>query len=312
MKILNKKRIYSFLCLLSLLSAGFLFWILSAFEVQKAQEFYTAQSFSPWMFISSSKTWQMFYSYVPWVLLFGLLLSLSAIFFVSFIFKKLAPIEDFLSQFFLKPLNRDLKKQALLHLSHSENPTLQQLKEGFVSVLRAPKKEEEKVLPPAPLFSDLVTRLCRLSAKFYPDVSIKARLDSDLALPVFSSALFQALWELVKNSAEAFQKEGMTKEIRIHSFNKDHWFCCELQDKGPGMSNREKEKAFELYFSTKPGSAGLGLNVVQSVLAKIGGLAVLSDPQKHTGLKVSLFIPMDYMEHIQNLTKGEREKLLNV
>ena len=135
---------------------------------------------------------------------------------------------------------------------------------------------------------------------------IYKELNSDISLPVFADKLFQSLWELIKNVAQVVP-EGQTDEMKIHTFKKDNiWFCCEVEDKGPGMDRATMEKATQLYFTTKKDSTGLGLPFVQSVLSRMGGIVKLQSSENR-GLKVCLFIPIDYISHIQNLKTSSQE-----
>ena len=256
------------------------------------------------------------------VFLSNLTLTFSASFFISIIIfffvyiylKSFVKANFFLLKSFSSALDSKTRKEVLATVVHSSNSVLHSIQEGLVSVLQESSQEQKK--PPSAnkesLFSELVSEICQKSAHFYPFLSIHAQIDRDLTLPVFSSSLLQALWELVKNAAEAMgsgQSYRQLAEFHIHSYHQGPWFCCELEDNGPGMSEREISQACELYFSTKTASSGLGLSVVQSVLSRIGGIMKLSSSKKfNNGLKVSLFIPLDYMEHVQDLKKIDQKK----
>ena len=288
-------------------------WIVSTLQLHQQQQYQLQQSLSGPAFLSLEPL-PIFWSY--FMMVFGLVLIISVVIFL-FLFKYLNSFikaKSLLIKYFSSPLDHSTREEALKVFSHSSNPYLISLQDGLQSVLRenfATKKENVEHSAKEPLFSELVSRVCQKSSHFYPFLSIHAHMNTDIALPVFSSALFQALWELVKNTAEAMafeQKSLQLAELHVRSFHYGHWFCCELEDNGPGMSKGEIDQACELYFSTKKSSTGLGLSVVQSVLSRIGGIMKLSPSQKLGGLKISLFIPLDYMEHIQSLKQMDQKQ----
>ena len=178
-------------------------------------------------------------------------------------------------------------------------------------MLQTNKKEESNTVED-PLFSEIVHKAVGESQKKYSSLKINTHLISDISLPVFSKELLQALHELIKNSAQALSSN--TKgQLNIRTFKKSTWFCCELEDNGPGMEASVRKKALELYFTTKKKSVGLGLTFVHFVLSRIGGIVQLK-PSKIGGLKVLLFIPLDYIAHIEQLkypSQRDRQPLLD-
>ena len=108
----------------------------------------------------------------------------------------------------------------------------------------------------------------------------------------------------------AEKKNSFPSEVTIRTFRKENkWFCCEVEDKGPGMDRNTMEKACQLYFTTKKNSIGLGLVFVQSALSRIGGLMKLqSNSLEKSGLKICLFIPLDYIMYIQALKSSSQKK----
>ncbi len=298
---------------LSVCSLG-LNWFISVFQFHQRQEYQLQQSLS---FSSSAffswETLPIFLSHLIVSFSVAGLISIVIFFFIFRYLKIFIKAKFLLLKTFSSPLSPSDRKKALVAIAHASNPYLFALREGLISILQEQSQEnkESGSSIKEPLFSELISRLCRRSAHFYPFLSIQAQINTDIALPVFSSALFQALWELVKNAGEAMGSNPSTRhmaEFHIRSFRDEQWFCCELEDNGPGMSEQEIAQACELYFSTKKSSVGLGLSVVQSVLSRIGGIMKLSSSKKFSGLKVSLFIPLDYMEYMQGLKQMDQKE----
>jgi signal transduction histidine kinase len=63
-----------------------------------------------------------------------------------------------------------------------------------------------------------------------------------------------------------------------------------VQDNGPGMTKGQMERAFEDFYTTKPGGTGLGLSVVRRLVADLEGrLRVQTEPG--TGTTVEILLP---------------------
>ena len=93
--------------------------------------------------------------------------------------------------------------------------------------------------------------------------------------------------------------------LKIRTFKKNgKWFCCEVEDQGPGMDAETMKKARTLYFTTKKNFTGMGLTFVESVLSRMGGIMKLQ-PSESGGVNVCLFIPLDYIAYAQSLKEEE-------
>jgi signal transduction histidine kinase len=51
----------------------------------------------------------------------------------------------------------------------------------------------------------------------------------------------------------------------------------EVGDRGPGLGDEARERAFERFFTTKPGHAGLGLGMTLTLATRLGGQLQLQD-----------------------------------
>ena len=205
-------------------------------------------------------------------------------------------------------VSKTKKINTLSFLTHTNNFYLKNIRSNLITILQIAHRKErgEDASLPVSSFSDIVNRVISRSRHLYPDLQIHQELVSDISLPVFSKPLFQSIWELVKNGAQAVP-DGQPGQLMIRTFRKDGtWFCCEVEDKGMGMDKTRMEKANKLYFTTKKHSTGLGLPFVQTVLSRMGGIMKLQSC-KGEGLKISLFIPLDYIAHINSLTNVNGE-----
>ncbi|MCC6776209.1 MAG: hypothetical protein IT537_06160 [Hyphomicrobiales bacterium] len=80
--------------------------------------------------------------------------------------------------------------------------------------------------------------------------------------------LRQLVWNLAMNATEAMECNG-TLRIALDADGSD--VLLTVQDEGPGIPADLHERIFEPLFSTKVGGTGLGLAVVQQIVAEHGG-----------------------------------------
>ena len=97
----------------------------------------------------------------------------------------------------------------------------------------------------------------------------------------------QALLNLCQNAADAMRREG-TLTIRGYKF----WeaVCLEVHDTGPGVP--ERMNVFEIFTTTKRGGTGLGLPIVQQIVAGHGG-SVTFDSQSGKGTIFRITLPIN-------------------
>jgi two-component system nitrogen regulation sensor histidine kinase NtrY len=98
-------------------------------------------------------------------------------------------------------------------------------------------------------------------------------------LPVFNldrDQMKRVLINLIKNSVAAMEKAG---EVRIQtSFDpKLQMVRLEVSDDGSGIPDEDKGKLFEPYYSTKKTGTGLGLTIVNAIIADHNGYIRVRD-----------------------------------
>ncbi|MEX2315927.1 MAG: HAMP domain-containing sensor histidine kinase [Pirellulales bacterium] len=120
------------------------------------------------------------------------------------------------------------------------------------------------------LVGDLVEEICE---SLGPQLEAQ-RIDVDVDVPpntllTADREMFRrALLNLVLNSIDAMPDGG---ELVITSYDGNKGFELEVADSGPGLSDEEKRRAFEPFFSTKQNGTGLGLAIVYHVAEAHGG-----------------------------------------
>lgn len=120
---------------------------------------------------------------------------------------------------------------------------------------------------------------------------IRLRLDKEVEEGVVEGdhiLLAQALINLVTNACEACKK-GDGVELGAHSDGRGG-YVFEVLDRGSGISEEDRHKVFEAFFTRKPQGTGLGLSMVQKVADLHGGSVELS-PRPGGGTQAKLHVP---------------------
>lgn len=122
------------------------------------------------------------------------------------------------------------------------------------------------------------------------DVDIRSKFSENIpVLKLDHQHMKQAFINLIDNAVSAVNKKGMIlidasydeilKIVRI-----------EIADNGKGISDKEKTRLFEPYFSTKKSGMGLGLAIVNSIISDHNGVIRVQD-NKPTGAKFIIELP---------------------
>jgi signal transduction histidine kinase len=127
-----------------------------------------------------------------------------------------------------------------------------------------------------------------------PDVRLRTELAPDLpTLPQNPARLEPVLMNLVLNARDALGGTGVvrirTGAAGISGGAPAPALFLEVEDNGPGVPPRIRERIFEPFFTTRPGAKGLGLTAAQAAVASYGGqLLVESEPMQGTRVRVIL------------------------
>ncbi len=103
--------------------------------------------------------------------------------------------------------------------------------------------------------------------------------------------LKQALLNLVKNAVEA---TADPKPVTIRLNCSEYEASIQVEDLGPGIGEEERERIFDLYFSTKTNGSGLGLSIVEKIVSAHNGHVKLTSPYQSdgsSGTRVEIILP---------------------
>jgi two-component system nitrogen regulation sensor histidine kinase NtrY len=96
------------------------------------------------------------------------------------------------------------------------------------------------------------------------------------------------------NASEALENEGVADPtVRIRAVYSPglNLVRVDVADNGPGMTEEERSRMFEPYYSHKKGGTGLGLTIVRSIVADHRGY-VRAAPNEYGGVTISMELPL--------------------
>ena len=123
----------------------------------------------------------------------------------------------------------------------------------------------------------LVDSVVTLYRESHPRLTLEARHAAELPLlEVDPDHVKRAVLNLVDNAVEAVGAAGdVTVETAYDAATER--VRLSVSDTGPGISVEDRDKLFQPYFSTKVNGMGLGLSIVQEIVAEHGGTIRVED-----------------------------------
>lgn len=125
-------------------------------------------------------------------------------------------------------------------------------------------------------------------------VRVEAQLAADLpTIPADPALLHRVMVNLIDNAAEAVS-QAEAKQVRVctRHFPNRHTVELTVSDTGPGISPENKERLFLPFFSTKRNGMGLGLAIVDRVVADHHGTIRVEDNDP-TGARFVIELPTE-------------------
>ncbi|MCA9611145.1 MAG: HAMP domain-containing histidine kinase [Sandaracinus sp.] len=145
--------------------------------------------------------------------------------------------------------------------------------------------------PPTPGRVDAAAPVASIVALLAPEarrhgVELRSEIAEVPEVCADADAIQQVALNLVRNAIEATPAGGHVA-LRL-SATREH-LVLEVRDDGRGMSEVERDRAFEPFFTTRTDGMGLGLAVVRGIVADLRGVLELSStPGEGTRVRVAL------------------------
>ncbi len=98
-------------------------------------------------------------------------------------------------------------------------------------------------------------------------VTLAVDVPADLQAVADAGQLRQVLWNLIKNAAQAAPQAA----VRVRALPREDGVELQVDDAGPGVPEEDRERVFELFFSTRPYGVGVGLATCRQIVAAHGG-----------------------------------------
>lgn len=108
--------------------------------------------------------------------------------------------------------------------------------------------------------------------------------------------LVQIFLNLILNAMDATAEGGT---IEITTKRDDRWLRVEIRDNGCGISESDRARLFQPYFTTKETGTGLGLFVCRLILERNDGRIELTDTSP-SGTTFSVLLPDDNSEKLRS------------
>jgi signal transduction histidine kinase len=164
---------------------------------------------------------------------------------------------------------------------------LREITDYYLKFAKFPSVEKEHV--------DLSAVLADLVG-FYEDearlkgVRLEKDLERGLKAHVDPNLLRHAMTNLLKNAMEALAAgPSPDAQITVKAWREKDQVRILVKDNGPGIPGDVQPHVFDPFFSTKKSGTGLGLTLVQQVVAEHGGdIACTSAPGEGTVFRISL------------------------
>ncbi len=125
-------------------------------------------------------------------------------------------------------------------------------------------------------------------------IRFSLQIEGDLPIPLLSldrQQIKQAMINLVDNAITALRGRGHV-EIRLRYRHNGKHVQIVVNDNGPGISDEDKSRLFEPDFSTKKAGMGLGLTIVNTIVAEHDGTIRVEDNHPH-GARFAITLPIE-------------------
>jgi two-component system sensor histidine kinase PilS (NtrC family) len=136
---------------------------------------------------------------------------------------------------------------------------------------------------------ELIRKNREVSAVILWDLEIEPRLIVNIS----SGEMSQVAWNILTNAVQVL-KTGGKISIKGHSLQNGpsgNWAELVFRDNGSGISEKDLTKIFDPFYTTKEQGIGLGLNIVQKIIADRGGrIDVKSSPGQ--GTEFTIIFPL--------------------
>lgn len=156
----------------------------------------------------------------------------------------------------------------------------------FLAAIRPTRPQLQRVQ-----LRELIEESLRFLQPELDQAGVRVRLDlrADLpAMPLDGSQMKQAVYNLVRNAAQAMPKGGT---LTISGTFTDFEVRLSFEDTGKGISAEQMGRLFQPFATTRSTGTGLGLLIVRRIVREHGG-EIDIESREGQGTRVSLWLPL--------------------
>lgn len=138
---------------------------------------------------------------------------------------------------------------------------------------------------------EVIDHSLRLVSSDLDSKHIRVRKIIDPVLPsikIDHGLMTQALLNLFLNAIEAMYLGG---ELTIRSLAQDGFIELKIRDNGRGIREKDRERIFDPFFSTRAEGTGLGLSIVHRIIENHGG-EIKVDSEENKGTRFTIRLPL--------------------
>jgi two-component system, NtrC family, sensor histidine kinase PilS len=164
--------------------------------------------------------------------------------------------------------------------------------DGFVKdflLLARSKPSERRDINVEVIIDDLLESL-RFSPEWREDIEVIKNLCNQTSIYGNKAEIRQVIWNMISNAIQAMPEGGELKIETREVFNDTKEYLeIRISDNGCGIEEKNQDKVFEPFYTTKKNGTGLGLAIVNRIVeSHMGKIRIKSKPGKGTDCMVLL------------------------
>jgi len=140
----------------------------------------------------------------------------------------------------------------------------------------------------------LINEVISLNRGLLQPKNIKIRKSLSEDMPPLNGdrdRIIQVLVNLLQNAIDV-SRRGDTVEIICDIDEDGQYAVIQVKDNGPGIPKEQRERVFDLFFTTKKGNSGMGLAIAKKILLEHGG-DIRVGPRKERGATFVVELPLE-------------------
>lgn len=156
--------------------------------------------------------------------------------------------------------------RVLVHEMREEVHRIQHVIEDYLQFARLPKAQRKPLV-----LNEFLDQKLAFMQPTFDEAHVVQRTEFDASLGMVSAdadQLWQAMLNLIRNGLEAMSNGGV---MTVSTRRDGDQVLLQVTDTGTGMSEQQVRQVFKPFFSTKTKGTGLGLTLVQQIVAEHGG-----------------------------------------